>query len=161
MHSMIHLHHMYISPGHNFFGHHGLRPDEHQMLEVNQIKCVAGSGLAGDRFFDYKPDYKGQATLFSMEVHERLQVELKKVYAPATYRRNLLVSGVDLNELIGEEFEIGGVRFFGSCEAAPCYWMDQAITPGAEKAMRGNGGLRVKILTDGVLQREALEAVEA
>ena len=145
------LRHIYISPGHNFFGHHGKKPDDHQMLEVQEVQCVAGSGLAGDRFFDFRPDYKGQATFFSIEVHERLQEELGKIYSPATYRRNLIVAGVDLNELIGEEFELGGVRFSGSCEAAPCYWMDHAIAPGAEKALRGNGGRRVKILSDGVL----------
>jgi MOSC domain-containing protein YiiM len=153
----MHVHHIYISPGHNYFGHHGLRPGDHQMLEVEEIRCVAGSGLAGDRFCDYKPDYKGQATLFSLEVHERLQRELGKVYSPAAYRRNILVSGIALNDLIGKEFEIQGVRFFGACEAAPCYWMDQAIAPGAEAAMKGDGGLRVKILSDGVLQRDAAE----
>ncbi|MFT4548119.1 MAG: MOSC domain-containing protein YiiM [Verrucomicrobiales bacterium] len=150
------LHHIYISPGHNFFGHHGLRPDEHQMLEVEEVKCVAGSGLAGDRFFDFKPDYKGQATLFSLEIHERLQAEFGKTYSPSAYRRNLMVSGVDLNELIGKEFELDGIRFLGTQEAAPCYWMDQAIADGAEKSMRGNGGLRVKILSDGILHPEAV-----
>jgi MOSC domain-containing protein YiiM len=127
------------------------------MLELQQVKCVAGSGLAGDRFFDYKPDYKGQATFFSFEFHEALQEKFGRVYSPAFYRRNIIVSGVDLNDLIGEEFEVGGVRFFGSCESAPCYWMDQAIAPGAEEAMKGNGGLRVKILSDGVLRRSAVE----
>jgi MOSC domain-containing protein YiiM len=151
------LHHIYISPGHNFFGHHGLRPDEHQMIELDEVECVAGKGLAGDRFFDYKPDYKGQATFFSMEVHERLQDEFDKTYAPTAYRRNLIVSGVDLNDLIGEEFELGGIRFSGSCESAPCYWMDHAIGEGTEDAMKGIGGLRVKILSDGLLQRSLAE----
>ena len=151
------IHHIYISPGHNFYGHHGLAPDDHEMLEVDEIACVAGSGLEGDRFFDYKPDYKGQATFFSMGIHAQLQAQFGKTYSPASYRRNILVSGVGLNELIGKEFEVGGVRFFGSCEAAPCYWMDQAISEGAEKAMKGNGGLRAKILSDGVLKRDAAE----
>ena len=148
------LEHIYISPGHNFFGHHGKAPDTHQMLELEEVKCVAGSGLSGDRFFDFKPDYKGQVTFFSLEVHERLQREFDKEYDPSTYRRNLIVSGVDLNELIGEEFEFGGIRFLGTTEAAPCYWMDHAIGHGLEEAMRGNGGLRAKILTDGLLRRE-------
>lgn len=151
------IHHIYISPGHNYFGHHGLPAGDHQMLELEEVKCVAGSGLAGDRFYDYKPEYKGQATFFSMEVHERLQEQFGKVYSPAAYRRNILVSGVDLNSLIGKEFEVGGVRFLGTGEAAPCYWMDQAAAPGAHQALEGHGGLRVKILSDGVLQRSPAE----
>lgn len=123
------------------------------MLEVKEVECTAGKGLHGDRFFDYKPDYKGQATFFSMEVYERLCAELAvNDKMPEVFRRNILVRGQDLNALIGKEFEVQGVRFFGSEEAKPCYWMDQAFGPGAEEALRGYGGLRVRILTDGVLK---------
>ncbi|MGI9240693.1 MAG: MOSC domain-containing protein [Verrucomicrobiales bacterium] len=153
------IHHIYVSPGHNFYGHHGMPPDSHQMLEVDQVECVAGKGLAGDRFFDYKPDYKGQVTFFSMEVHEALQQRFGKTYSPSCYRRNVIVSEVDLNALIGKEFEVGGLRFLGSCEAAPCYWMDQAIAEGAEEAMKGSGGLRAKILSDGTLRRSSAAVV--
>jgi MOSC domain-containing protein YiiM len=59
--------------------------------------------------------------------------------------------GVDLNELIGEQFEIDGVKFLGVAECSPCRWMDKAFCPGAEKFLRGNGGLRAKILTNGVV----------
>ena len=147
------VHHIYISPGHNYFGHHERPPGEHEVVEVDEVKCVAGRGLEGDRFFDYKADYKGQATFFSMEVHDRLQEQFGIAYEPSAYRRNILVSGADLNALIGEEFEVGGVRFLGTSESAPCYWMDQAVAPGAEEAMRGDGGLRVKILSDGLLRK--------
>jgi MOSC domain-containing protein YiiM len=147
------IHHIYISPGHNYFGHHGKPPDGHEVIELDEVECVAGKGLEGDRFFDYKPDYKGQVTFFSMEVHDRLQKQFGKEYPTSAYRRNILVSGVDLNELIGKEFAVGGVRFFGSCESAPCYWMDQAVAAGAEEAMKGNGGLRAQILSDGLLKK--------
>jgi hypothetical protein len=63
---MVHIRHLYISPGHNFFGHHGQPPDEHPVVELPRIRCVAGSGIEGDRFFDYKPDYKGQVTFFAL-----------------------------------------------------------------------------------------------
>jgi MOSC domain-containing protein YiiM len=62
---------------------------------------------------------------------------------------------VDLNTLIGVEFEVQGVRFLGSAECSPCYWMDRAFAPGAEAALKGRGGLRAKILSDGVLRVEA------
>ena len=151
------VHHIYISPGHNFFGHHGKPPGEHEMIEVEEVECVAGRGLVGDRFFDFKPDYKGQATLFSMEFHDHMQQKFGKAYPPSVYRRNIVVSGMDLNELIGKEFELGGIEFYGSCEAAPCYWMDQAVAAGAEEEMKGHGGLRVKILSDGVLRASRAE----
>jgi MOSC domain-containing protein YiiM len=59
---------------------------------------------------------------------------------------------VELNSLIGKRFKVQEVEFEGICECRPCYWMDQAIAPGAEEALRGRGGLRAKILTDGKLR---------
>ena len=50
--------HLYISMGHNFVGHHGLEPDTHPVSEVAEIECVAGRGIRGDRYFDFKDDYK-------------------------------------------------------------------------------------------------------
>ena len=59
---------------------------------------------------------------------------------------------VDLNELIGQEFEIDGVRFSGTGECRPCYWMDRAIAPGAHEFLKGRGGLRAKIVSNGMVR---------
>ncbi len=132
------------------------------MVEVAEVECVAGKGLVGDRFFDYRKDYKGQATLFAWETVLALQAELGiPEIDPSVFRRNLIVEGADLNALIGEEFQLQGVTFFGSQEAAPCYWMDQALCPGTEEALKGRGGLRVKILSDGHLEAEGAPAALA
>ena len=125
------------------------------MIEVSEAECVAGKGIIGDRFFDYKPDYKGQITFFSQEVYEDLCNTFKLVdVPPSVFRRNVIVDGVDLNELIGSEFELQGIRFLGTVEASPCYWMNGAVAEGAEEAMKGRGGLRAKILTSGTLRAE-------
>jgi MOSC domain-containing protein YiiM len=147
--------HLYISPGHNFFGHHGQPAGRHPIHAVDRIECVAGRGIRGDRFFDYKENYKGQITFFSMEVIEALRRELNLPEAqPQGTRRNVFVRGVDLNELIGKQFEVQGVRFEGVEESKPCYWMNSALGPGAEAWLRGRGGLRCRILSDGVIRLE-------
>ena len=143
---------IFISPGHNYFGHHGRAPDDFPLVEVQQVECVAGHGIRGDRFYDYRDDYKGQITFFSLEVFDRLAAHfaLTKKSAGAL-RRNVIVSGVELNDLIGEEFSIQGVRLRGTAHCKPCYWLDQAVAPGTEKFLQGNGGLRAQILSDGVI----------
>ncbi|HTL54104.1 MAG TPA: hypothetical protein VL361_00440 [Candidatus Limnocylindrales bacterium] len=151
---MIQIHQLFISAGHNFFGHHGGPAGQNPVVEVNQIECVAGRGIRGDRFFDFEENYKGQITFFSLEVFDALRRELNLLQTePSATRRNALVSGADLNSLIGVEFEIQGVRFAGVEQCKPCYWMDSALGPGAETWLKGRGGLRARILTDGVLQR--------
>lgn len=155
---MLTIDRIFLSPGHNFFGHHGRPAGTNDIVELAEIECVAGRGLRGDRFFDYKPDYKGQVTLFSAEVFERLCATFGlSATSPAALRRNLLVRGGDLNGLIGKSFELQGVRLEGVEECRPCHWMDQALAPGAEAWLRGRGGLRCRILTDGWLRRNPPE----
>ena len=153
---MIRVESLFISPGHNYFGHHGQPAGEHQIIAVEEIECVAGRGLRGDRFFDYRSDYKGQITFFAMEVLEALRRELHLPDAqPQATRRNAFARGLDLNALIGVEFEVQGVRFAGVEESRPCYWMNTALGPGAEDWLKGRGGLRCRILKDGVLRRDS------
>jgi MOSC domain-containing protein YiiM len=143
---------IFISSGHNYFGHHGRASDNFPLLEVPQIECVAGSGIRGDRFYDYRDDYKGQITFFSIEVFAKLAAHFGlRDKSAGDLRRNVIVSGVNLNELIGEDFSLQDVRLRGTAHCKPCYWMNQAIAPGAEEFLQGNGGLRAQILTDGVI----------
>lgn len=144
---------LYTSPGHNYFGHHGKAPDEYSVVEAECIECISDHGIRGDRFFDYRDSYKGQITFFSVEIFEALCRGLDVHDIPiSSLRRNVITRGVDLNALIGGEFEVQGVSFCATEECRPCYWMDQAFAPGAEKFLRGNGGLRAKILSDGLLR---------
>jgi len=142
-----------ISPGHNYFGHHEKPAGTNETISVKFIECVAGLGLRGDRFFGYKENYKGQVTFFSWEVYEELCEKFGvKNKNPSVFRRNIITRNIDLNSLIGRQFEIQGVAFEGMAECSPCYWMDQAFHPGAEEALQGRGGLRAKILSDGILR---------
>lgn len=144
---------IYISPAHNFVGHYGLAAGTRPSVAVDQVECIAGKGLVGDRYFDYKRDYKGQITFFAWETYidlcRRFDVTDKD---PGVFRRNIITRGMDLNLWIGKEFEIQGVLFEGTQESAPCSWMNQAFCQGAEAAMKGRGGLRARILTDGLLK---------
>lgn len=153
---------LFISPGHNYFGHHGRAADDFSLDEVQSVECVAGHGIRGDRFYDYKDNYKGQITFFSHEVFERLRAAFPLVGKGAgALRRNVIVSGVNLNALIGEEFELQGVRFLGTAHCKPCYWLDQAFAPGTEVWLEGSGGLRAQIMSDGWLKVGAAELILA
>jgi MOSC domain-containing protein YiiM len=150
---------LYISHGHNFFGHHGKPPSENAIRDVPSIECIAGKGIRGDRFFDYKPDYKGQITFFD----EAVWIELCNTFpirhlTPGVLRRNVILRNCDLNSLIGNEFELQGVSFLGTGECSPCYWMDSACHPGTEAFLKNRGGLRAKILTTGTLHVRSPES---
>lgn len=158
----IHLHHVYISPGHNYFGHEAHAPGTHPTHDVDCAEARAGRGLVGDRFFDVRPDFDGQVTFFSWEVYEQLVAALGASGAtPAALRRNVVLSGVPLNGLIGQEFVIesgsgegrSSVRCRGTKHCSPCRWMDRGVAPGALSFLKGRGGLRAQLLSDGTLSR--------
>jgi hypothetical protein len=144
---------IFISPGHNYFGHHGKPPDEHPLIEQKRIECVSGHGIRGDRFYDYRDNYAGQITFFSAAIFDELTRAFGLTNKSAgALRRNVIVSDIDLNSLVGLDFSIQGVQFRGTKPCSPCYWMNQAIAPGAEKWLAGNGGLRAQILSDGFIE---------
>jgi MOSC domain-containing protein YiiM len=146
---------LYLAPGHSYFGRHGQPAADHPIVEVAEVNCVAGRGLRGDRFFDYKKNYKGQVTFFAWENYQAICRMLAVAdKPPSALRRNVLTSGVDLNEFIDREFELQGVRFRGTEECRPCYWMEQAFATGAHEFLKGRGGLRAEILSDGVLRTD-------
>ncbi|MSU23500.1 MAG: molybdenum cofactor biosysynthesis protein [Opitutus sp.] len=147
------IRHIFISAGHNFFGRHGQPAGEYPMLDLPAGKCRAGWGLEGDRFYGYRPEYKGQVTFFSWEIllaaREKFGVP---ALSPGVFRRNVITDGLDLNALIGRRFMLGGVEFEGTAEARPCHWMNGVVAPGAEDWLCGRGGLRAKVLSDGELR---------
>ncbi len=151
--SSLRIQHLYISPGHNFFGHHERPASEHPIIACEEIHCRAGRGIVGDRFLDFKSDYVGQITFFAQETYDALCAEFSvSDREPSVFRRNVISAGVALPSLYGQEFEVQGVRFLGTGHCTPCHWMDTAFHPGTEARLAGLGGLRAKILTDGVLR---------
>ncbi len=143
---------IYISGGHNYYGRFGKKSLDFRIIEREKIDLVAGKGVVGDRFFNYKPNYKGQITFFEHEVYEKVKQEIVKgELSPIKFRRNVVVEGIGLNTLIGKRFRIGDVEFTGSCECKPCFWMDEACAEGTFEFLKGQGGLRARILSDGEL----------
>jgi hypothetical protein len=156
------IHELFTSPGHNYFGHHGQEPGTHAFVEHDSVELVAGKGIPGDRFFGWKEDYKGQVTFI-----DRGTIEVVREHAgdagleSSAFRRNVVISGVDLNKLVGKVFRLGDAVLEGTQKCAPCYWMDEACgKKGTEKVMFNRGGLRCRILESGVLRKGEAELEE-
>ncbi|MEM6911632.1 MAG: MOSC domain-containing protein [Verrucomicrobiota bacterium] len=154
------IHHLFLSPGHNFQGRHGKSPGDSPIIAKDALHCLAGRGIEGDRFFDHRPDFKGQITFFDLKVHQALEAHLGRSFLPSAYRRNVVVEGLELLTWIGKTFRMGGVVFEGTEEARPCYWMNTACGEGAEEWLRGRGGLRARIVNSGFLERGQVQISE-
>lgn len=141
------LHAIYSSPEHNYFTRPRFEIGNAPTISHENVTLQPGRGIDGDRF----EDSRYPLTFFSLEVAEAVAAALKQPTRPELFRRNLLVSGVNLGELIGERFRIGDVLFEGISHCAPCTWMNAALGEGAYRLLRGRGGLRASVLEGGAL----------
>jgi MOSC domain-containing protein YiiM len=131
------------------------------MRAVDSAEAVTGSGLRGDRYTSASG--KRGITLIQAE-HLSVIAALAGLdsVAPATLRRNLVVSGIPLIALKGQRFRIGEVLCEGTGPCDPCSRMEAALGPGAYNAMRGHGGLCARILEGGTLRvGDAVEWVQS
>jgi MOSC domain-containing protein YiiM len=122
------------------------------------IELRAGLGVVGDRHFGKAAHRQATVTLQSADALEHLaqQLELDHVPDLTKTRRNILLRGVDVDALVGAELTLdsgdGPVGVLAHRPANPCAWMDVRIAPGSHKGLRGRGGLRGEVMTDGVLR---------
>ncbi|NEX16826.1 MAG: MOSC domain-containing protein [Halochromatium sp.] len=130
----------------------GLRPAKRAaLIQVEAAQAITGAGLKGDH-------YSGRSgsrgiTLLQAE-HLPVIAALTDVaeIAPATLRRNLLVSGINLAALKGQRFQIGEAVLEGTSFAHPCSRMEEVLGPGGYNALRGHGGLCARVIQGGQLR---------
>ncbi len=160
------IRHIFISPGHNYFGRPKDGPGDHPTMDVAEIEARTGRGLVGDRYFGVPAHYEAQVTFVAIEVWAALLAELGlSGLSPILTRRNIVTEGVTLNQLIGHEFALDfgddRVRCLGARPCSPCAWMGAALAPGAHAFLRRRGGLRARILAGGVIRRGPATLISA
>jgi len=147
----VNVSHIYSSPEHHYFTREkfdvGIAPTlEHKVIELEPLR-----GIKGDRF-----EFSSFAITFvSEEVMKDVFTKLNLVYDPVLFRRNIVISGINLNQLIGKTFKLGEVTFEGLEHCAPCTWMNAVMKKGAYRLISGRGGLRARVLEKGHLKTGA------
>jgi MOSC domain-containing protein YiiM len=131
---------------------------EGPMREIATARALAGKGLEGDRYaegagtFSRRGGTGRDLTLIEADAVAALAdggVEI----GPAEARRNLVVSGIDLDALIGRRFRVGGVICRGARRCEPCAHLQRLTSPGVLRGLVHRGGLRADILEDGEISR--------
>ncbi|HKR71824.1 MAG TPA: MOSC domain-containing protein [Streptosporangiaceae bacterium] len=111
---------------------------------VESVAALAGKGLKGDRQFCEEGARPGGAlTLIEAEALEDVGL------SGAESRRQVVVRGVRLNDLVGKRFRVGSVECVGVELCEPCLHLQKLTRPGIIKDLIHRGGLNADILTDG------------
>ncbi|MSP68231.1 MAG: MOSC domain-containing protein [Alphaproteobacteria bacterium] len=124
-----------------------------------EIACVAGKGIAGDRYllgtgtYSAKPREDRQITFLEVETLRALKRDHAIDLAAAETRRNVVTEGVPLNHLVGRRFRVGAVVVEGLRLNVPCQYLeDLTAKPGLFKALIHRSGLNCRILEGGVMR---------
>lgn len=115
---------------------------------LTAARLLAGYGIEGDRHVisagTFPSGLPGSAlTLIEQTVCEELGL------AAGEHRRNLVVDGIELNELVGHEFMLGRVRCRGMRLCEPCTVIQRYAGRPILRRLVHRGGLRADILADG------------
>ena len=72
--------------------------------------------------------------------------------SPIEARRNIVVRGIALDDLIGRRFKVEEVECYGQRRCEPCSHLERLTRPGVLRGLVHRGGLRADVLSDGEIQ---------
>jgi MOSC domain-containing protein YiiM len=114
---------------------------------VDRVMALTNYGLDGD--WRSRQNRGGQLTLIEAEALAEIGHVLGYPVPPGASRRQIVVRGIRLNELIGQRVRLGSTRVFVETPCDPCARMEKTIGAGAWAALEGRGGVRCHVLTGG------------
>ena len=127
---------------------------------VSEARLEPGRGLVGDRYQrrtgtfseTLKDTHDWEITLIEAEEIQRFNDEQKTSLSPGAFRRNIVTSGVRLNDLVGRRFRVGASLLEGIRLCEPCAHLEKLTVAGIVKAMVHRAGLRARIVEAAVVR---------
>ena len=121
-----------------------ISPEHEKLPETVDSIDVTDEGLPGDRYFG-----RGDITLIEQEALDSFHEDTGIEVSHAEMRRQVLTSGVRLNDLLNKRFRVGGVEAVGVEWCEPCNHIEKLTYPGVLKGMVHRAGLRAEIVQAG------------
>src|SRR5262249_37762199 len=134
-----------------------------KMKELAKGNFVSGRGIEGGRYFRGSGLYAarpafGEVTVFEREVLEALPRNDPPLQSgpnktgPNDHRRNLTVTGVPLNHLVGQRFRVGAAVLFGGRLNFPCKYLEKLLGLPVYLPLYNRSGLNCRIEKGGIVR---------
>jgi MOSC domain-containing protein YiiM len=128
---------------------HIVRQREGTAEAVDRVMVQTNYGLEGD--WRSHRNRGGQVTLIEAEALAQVEQRSGHPVPPGASRRQIVVQGIRLNDLVGQRIRVGSVHMFVEDVCDPCTRMEATIGAGARLAMEKRGGIRCFVLNGGEL----------
>ncbi len=125
----------------------GIRPERKAaVVSKESVNVSRESAIEGD----HAVAAHRQVTIISKEQLEEVRASLDAANIdPSSMRRNILVSGLDFNNLENATLQIGSVTVEVTGPCNPCERMDENLGDGGRQAMENLGGWTTRVLEPG------------
>ena len=135
----------------------GVRESKGNVRSINSVFAIEELGLEGDKI-TLKSPKKRQVTLMQMEhisviLSLAQEDNLDKINKIQYYfKRNLLISKYNIQNLKGKYFSIGDAKFFGTGDCKPCKKIENLLGKRVLDAMQGMGGITAIVVESGMIK---------
>ena len=128
------------------------------MQRLDGARLVAGKGIEGDRYllgtgtYSVKPGEDRQVTLIESEMLARVAADCGHEIRVHEHRRNLTVTGVPLQHLVGARFRVGGSLLEGMRINQPCRYLNLMLGRDVYMALWNRSGLNCRVIEGGTIR---------
>lgn len=127
------------------------------MERVDRVETVKGGGISGDRYCEgtgFWTQYGDvcQITFIEADDLDFIENELDIRVKSGEHRRNVVVRGVDLEDLRGKRFRVGETVLQYDRSRPPCKHVQDLTEPGMTRALKGRGGICARVVSAGGIQ---------
>ena len=135
----------------------GIREFQGDIKSLDSVLAIKGEGLEGDKITS-KKSKKRQVTLMQKEhisvilslAQEKDQSRIRKIQY--YFKRNLLISKCNVQNLKGKIFTIGDAKFLGTGDCKPCKKIENLLGVSMLDAMQGMGGITALVAESGIIK---------
>ena len=126
---------------------------EEETVYVNQAFLEKNKGIVNDRYYNNFKHSMEQVTLIDKEEIDLFNYNIKKNIDYKDFRRNIIVSGLNLIKCINKTILINDVKLKIHEICQPCkYLQDKLRTPELVKLLVNKSGVRAEIITSGFIK---------
>jgi MOSC domain-containing protein YiiM len=126
------------------------------MESVEEVETVEGCGIKGDRYCEgtgFWTQYGDvcQVTLIEGEHLDEIE-EGGLAIRSGQHRRNIVTRGIELLNLRGKRFRVGGVVLEYDRSRPPCKHVQDLSERGMTRALRNRGGICARVIQAGPIR---------
>jgi MOSC domain-containing protein YiiM len=132
------------------------------MESAEEVRTVEGCGIEGDRycagtgFWTHYGDVC-EVTLIEGEDLDYIENELGIGVKNGEHRRNIITRGIRLGDLRRKRFRVGEAVLEYDRPRPPCRHVQDLSEPGMTRALKGRGGICVRVVQAGSIKvRDAI-----